>query len=309
MRRRAFIRIASFSIVGSALRPWQAKAAGGEPVRFGLLTDPHYADKDAGGSRVYRDSDDKLGDFVGICNSLGTDFVIETGDFKDAGSSETETLAFLDTIEEVLQTFDGPTYHVLGNHDMDVISKSQFLAHVTNTGIDPAAKHYSFDVKGVHFVVLDANYSSDGSDFDHGEFDWRDANIPQDQLDWLSDDLAAARGPVIVFCHQLLGGDVMGSLDVNNAPAVRAVLENSGKVVAVFMGHHHTGSYTQVNGIHYYTLKGMVEGAYPANNTFAVVEVAPGKITIDGYVNVDDTNLTIPTFPSSTRLGTLIYGR
>ncbi len=299
MIRRDSILIATLgiSIVGSALHPWQAKAAEEDHVRFGIITDLHYADIDSRGARVYRDSDEKTTEFVNVCNTQGVDFVIENGDFKDAGSGEAETLAFLGTIEAVLQGFNGPTYHVLGNHDMDAISKSQFLATVTNTGIDPAAKHYSFDMKGVHFVVLDANYKTDGTDYDHGNFDWKDANIPQDQLDWLSADLEAATTPAIIFCHQLLGGDGSASVDVNNAPAVRTVLENSGKVIAVFMGHHHSGNHIQVNGIHYYTLNGAITGEYPTNNAFAVVEIIPGEmITTDGYGNVADTDLLMPGY-------------
>ena len=39
---------------------------------------------------------------------------------------------FLDEIENTLKGFEGPLYHVLGNHDMDSISKSDFLTHTYN---------------------------------------------------------------------------------------------------------------------------------------------------------------------------------
>ena len=63
-------------------------------------------------------------------------------------------------------------YHVLGNHDADSISKEQFLANIKNTNISDGSKYYSFDLKGLHFIVLDANYCADGSDYDHGNFSW-----------------------------------------------------------------------------------------------------------------------------------------
>ena len=41
------------------------------------------------------------------------------------------------------------------------------------------------------------------------------------------------------------------------------ILHASGKVLAVFQGHHHSGSYSNIAGIHYYTLKALVEGSGP----------------------------------------------
>ena len=254
-------------------------------MRFGFFSDAHYADKDPS-SRVYRDSDEKVAAAVALFNSEGVDFAIEGGDFKDFNTGETDaqTLAYLAVIETEFQKFNGPTYHVLGNHDMDNLSKTQFLTNVTNTDIPSARKYYSFDKNGVHCVVLDANYRPDGVDYDHNNYDWTNPTIPQHELNWLTADLAAASGPVIVFCHQLLDGE--GSVYIENASAVRTILENSGKVAAVFNGHHHSGSYNQINGIHYYTIKGLVEGPYPANNVYTVVEVIPGdKIVVTGYVN------------------------
>jgi alkaline phosphatase len=102
------------------------------------------------------------------------------------------------------------------------------------------------------------------------------------ELDWLRQDLAASRGPVIVFIHQLLDGT--GSVYVKNAPEVREILDASGRVLAVFQGHHHPGAYSYINGIHYYTLKGMIEGHGEDNNAYAVVEVHPDlNITVTGY--------------------------
>ncbi len=310
MHRRDFITKVGAGVIGATFLPgciqtvqilpvdpdFVPKAAPGEknesgPLRFGLMTDLHYADRSTAGLRYYRDSLSKAVASIGLFNEQKVDFVIETGDFKDQAQSPSEatSISYLQAIEAVIQQFNGPTYHVLGNHDMDSISKPQFMANIENTSIDPTHCYYSFDVKGVHCIVLDANYNNDGSDYDHGNFDWTSPNIPQVQLNWLRQDLAAAQGPATVFLHQLLEGQ--GSLYVDNAVAVRTILEDSGKVLAVFQGHHHAGSYNLINGIHYYTLKAMVEGPFPQNNAYAVVEVLPDRIIITGYVNVDDVEL------------------
>jgi predicted phosphodiesterase len=217
-------------------------------------------------------------------NVEGVDFLIELGDFKDQGkrSVESRTMGYLRKAEATFRGFSGPRYHVLGNHDMDSLSKRQFLENVENTGIDPACSHYSFDVRGLHCIVLDANYRADGSDYDHGNFDWTDANLPPQQLDWLQRDLMASRGPVVVFVHQLLDG--MGSVYVKNAAEVRQVLQESGQVLAVFQGHHHEGAYSHIERIHYYTLKAVVEGHGQDSNSYAVVEMhRDGSLTVTGY--------------------------
>jgi predicted MPP superfamily phosphohydrolase len=261
-------------------------------VRFGIVTDCHYADTDTVGTRFYRHSLDKLDDCVELMNAQKVDFLVELGDFKDQDSPpvELKTLSYLQAVESVFRKFDGPTYHVLGNHDVDSISKVQFLANIENTGINPSKSHYSFDFSDVHFVVLDANYKSDGADYNHGNFDWTDANIPPAELQWLRQDLAASRRVVIVLVHQLLDGT--GSYYVKNADEVRQILEQSGKVLAVFQGHYHDGSYSLIEGIHYYTLKAMVEGPGPENDSYAIVEVQPDmSIIVTGYRKAVDKQL------------------
>ena len=52
-------------------------------VRFGVVTDLHYADIDPSGARTYRESDDKLAECVQVMNAKGAAFVVELGDFKD----------------------------------------------------------------------------------------------------------------------------------------------------------------------------------------------------------------------------------
>ena len=131
-------------------------------------------------------------------------------------------------------------------------------------------------------MVLDANYRADGEEYDHGNFDWVDTNIPTSQLDWLRQQLHANPFPSVVFVHQLLDGE--GSHYINNAVEVRKILEDSGKVLAVFQGHQHDGQYSLINGIHYYTLPAVVEGAGQKSNAYAIVEIhRDNSISVVGY--------------------------
>ncbi len=284
--RRVFLKS---SLVSLAVLPVSCALNSGSRVRrgtarFGIVTDCHYAETDTQGMRFYRESIVKLSECVDLMKTERVDFLIELGDFKDQDKPPVEknTLSYLQMVEKTFRKFNGPTYHVLGNHDMDSISKRQFLKRVNNTNIDSGRSYYSFDLNGLHFVVLDANFKTDGTDYDHGNFDWTDANIPPKELLWLRQDLASTPGPVIVFIHQLLDGK--GSVYVKNAVQVRQILETSGKVLAVFQGHHHSGSYNNIAAIHYYTLKALVEGQGAENNSYAIAKVHPdGSITVTGY--------------------------
>ncbi len=283
--RRTFLRGAvGVGLASLSCTPGNLSSRGRHSVRFGIVTDCHYADAEPVGTRFYRESLGKLAECVDRMNADRVDFLIELGDFKDENRPPVEenTLSHLKEIEAAFRGFRGRRYHVLGNHDMDSISKQQFLSQAENTGIDAGRSYYSFDAGGLHCIVLDANYRLDGRDYDHGDFDWQDANAPRHELHWLQRDLVVSRSPVVVFIHQLLDGT--GSVYVKNASEVREILEASGRVLAVFQGHHHPGAYSHINGIHYYTLKGMIEGRGVDNSAYALVEVHPDEsVTVTGY--------------------------
>jgi len=292
--RREFLVAAGGALVG--LRAGAARGAEAEKpvVTFGLVTDCHYAELDPSAQRYYRESAAKLTECVAHMNSRGVDFLVELGDFKDQGATAEETLGFLRSIEAVFRQFKGARYHVLGNHDTDRISKGQFLENIENTGIPSSLSYYAFDKNGVHFVVLDANFKADGSPYDKGNFDWRAAHVPPEQLAWLERDLDNAQRPTVVFIHQLLDAD-QGDVVVRNASAVRRVLERSGKVRAVFQGHHHEGRYTLSQGIHYYTLKALIMGSGAQNNAYAVAEVyADGSLKVTGLRRAETRRLAAP---------------
>jgi len=299
--RRDFLKASSISIAALALNPQSvfAKDSCCSLIRFGIVTDIHYADRSDNGSRCHRESLDKLKTCVDFMNKQNVDFLIELGDFKDASDpyDTQKTLGYLKDTEAEFAKFKGPRYHVLGNHDMDCITKKQFTDNTTNTNVEKGKTYYSFDSKSHHFIVLDANYNSKNQSYNKGNFAWTDANIPPAQLHWLRNDLAFNNKPTIVFCHQLLDGE--GGLYVNNAAQVRKTLEDSNKVLAVFNGHHHGGQYSCINGIHYYTLKAVIENSGPENSAYATVEVYPDlSVNVIGYKKADSMNLkaSLPSF-------------
>jgi predicted phosphodiesterase len=298
MKRRKFIEsfvtvIGALSISGSVFSARRIN-----PVRFGIFTDPHYAERDPAINRYYRESLGKVTECVELMNEQKVDFLIELGDLKDQRDTkvETETLQFLRTIETEVQRFNGPVYHVLGNHDHDSISKTQFLDSITNSGFSKARNYYSFDKGSFHFIVLDANYTAGGKEYDHGNFDWTDVHIPEDQLRWLTHDLNGTDRATVVFVHHQLDSIAFAEAHrihcPDNADAARKILEDSGKVMVVFQGHYHKGSLNKIENIYYYTLKAVVEGSGPENNNYAIVEIGADQIIrVKGFRKTDSHDM------------------
>ncbi|MCE7996075.1 MAG: hypothetical protein HEP71_29115 [Roseivirga sp.] len=292
INRRVFLKTSGAALALAALPSCVRQGSG--KVRFGLVSDSHYADREESGIRFYRESAEKMKACVDVMNQEKVDFMIHLGDFKDQDPEpdEQRTMQYLRDFEAIYAEFKGPRYHVLGNHDMDSLSKSQFQSMIENTGIDEPETFYSFDKGDYHFVVLDACFNPDGSPYDHDNFQWFDANVPQEQLDWLDKDLKATEKPTIVFVHQMLEDIENGKHHIKNFAKVRAILEESGKVSAVFQGHKHEERHKLINDIHYYTILGMVDYSGPENNSFAIVTLEEESITLEGYFRVSDFEIS-----------------
>lgn len=184
-----------------AASPSFVSCGGQRPVRFGVVTDLHYSRREPYGTRYFPQTMDKLKEAMEVFNSSNLDFVIEMGDLKDQDNvpRREQTITYLDEIENVFQSFRGPVYHVLGNHDMDSISKDDFLQHTSNQGDADKKAYYSFAFDNIKFIVLDANYNLDGTPYDKGNFDWTKAYVPEDQIDWLKKELKGNNKPVIIL--------------------------------------------------------------------------------------------------------------
>ena len=244
------------------------------PVRFGLAADPHVADLPAAIGRRYRLAAGRLEAAAKALRAEGAEFLVEMGDLKDAGPGEAATLANLAAAAGALRSFGGPVEPVLGNHDVDRISKAQFLrGFADGLGLpEPPAPFGAFDVRGVRFVRLDCDFFPDGRELDVGDRNHRDCTVPPDQVAWLRETLAAAPGPCVVFCHSPLTSD-WDSVVTNGA-------EESGGVVAVFQAHTHADAFKRIEGIPYCTVPSICHGDGP----YELAEVSPdGRVRVRGF--------------------------
>lgn len=231
LSRRGLFRLGAAAL-GPGLTLPQAK-----PVRFGVIADVHHGL----GART----EARLEDFLTRAEGRKLDFIVQMGDFHHP---EPEAKGFLD----LWNAHRGPRHGVLGNHDMDKGSKAQILDlwQLRN-------RYYSFDAGFLHFVVLDANHMKlDGKLVPYEKANWYRSGITAswvdpEQLEWLREDLNRTRKPTLVFIHQGID-EAQGGGAVPNREEVRRILESSGKVGAVLMGHHHVDTDETRNGIWYW---------------------------------------------------------
>jgi alkaline phosphatase len=246
-------------------------------VRFGLITDIHYADKAPVAPRYYRESIPKLQESIAQFKQARLDFVVELGDLVDAAESARDEIGYLRRIEREYEGFPAQRHYVLGNHCVWTLTKREFF---DNCGA--RSGFYSFEHAGFHFVVLDACYRQDGVAYGQHNFDWRDSAIPRLELEWLEADLRASSGMAIIFVHQRL--DVSGAYGVKNASRVRQILESSSKTLVVFQGHNHLNDLREISGIHYLTLAALVEGSGQDNNAYGTIDLhSDGAIHLTGF--------------------------
>jgi len=104
LTRRQLLEVGGASALILAFRPPPALRRGPGPVTFGLCADVH--------QEVMHDAVERMAAFVGAMSARQVDFVAQLGDFCQPRE---ENRRFLETFH----AFDGPHYHVRGNHETD----------------------------------------------------------------------------------------------------------------------------------------------------------------------------------------------
>ena len=236
-------------------------------VRFAAVTDVHQTEfDDVASDKYFTHSQAKMTDFIAdMNNSFQPEFIVQLGDYVEAWNVND-----FNNINAVYNTSAADRYHVMGNHT-GYDARDEWLAA---TGY--SSTYYSFDRQGYHFVVLDANYSPAGGKPLGSE----KVYIPDFELDWLEQDLAATDLTTVVFAHHGFGEVTYG---IQNAEQVRTVLEDSGKVTAVLHGHSHHSHHTNIKGIDYYSIEAMTDDPYPDNSyARAYINTDTDRVSIDG---------------------------
>ena len=229
--------------------------------------------------------------------SLKAEFAIQGGDhiFDGLAVPKQRSLGLFDMYDKTQQDLGLKVYHTLGNHDCfgvypqsgmqptdPLYGKRYYEDHVGKT-------YYSFDHKGVHFIVLDSiGFTPDRA---------YEGRIDAAQVSWLAADLNAQppAKPIIVTVHIPLVSAIdnytpapvtpplhHGNTVVNSAEVTRLFVGH--KVLAVFQGHTHINERVEWQGVPYIT-SGAVSGNWwhgtrlGTPEGYTVVSVRGGQVT------------------------------
>jgi Icc protein len=244
--------------------------------------------------------------------AIRADFAIHGGDHGANSDAvpKSRAIQLFDLYGKTEQDLGLKVYHAVGNHDI--------LGIAADSGVPPTdplygrklfedrfgKTFYSFDRRGVHFIVLDSvDVTADHS------FEGR---IAPDQIAWLKTDLAALppRAPVIVVSHIPLATAYpayyeppekqfpFGFFCVVNAWEIFPLFAGH-NVLGVLQGHTHVNERLVWQGIPYIT-SGAVCGNWwhgthlGTPEGFTVCTVADGKLTTRyetyGFQSVEPDN-------------------
>lgn len=244
-----------------------------EPFRFGLFTDVQYADRPMNIGRYYRNALRKTQKCIEAFHTERVDFCVHLGDLIDWPGDPDRGREALSTVMAEIRRFDGDTYFLLGNHDVDSVPVPE-LASMWN--LDEKQTWHSFHYGGIHFVLMDCNFDAEGKRYTPGTTKWDQCYVPANEIAWLKADLSGAKTDLVVVMIHALLDDMENPHMIRNAAEVRGVLERCGKRVVVFQGHMHTGNESTKNGIGYHTLRSIVDEE--TRTSFWIVEVTANAI-------------------------------
>ena len=259
----------------------------GSPLfRFGAVADCQYCSKTSL-IRKYNLSPQKLTECVKHYNKLDLAFVVHLGDFIDRDFESFKV------VNPIFAKLKAPHYHVLGNHDFSVADDKKALVPAQ---LGLKKRYYVFSHKGWRFIVLDGNdvslYAYPKDDprtkaatafhrrLKTGTPTWN-GGVGKKQLAWVESILESAtqkKERVILFCHFPAYPDNIHNLW--NHGAMTDLLAKYPCVAAYINGHNHTGNYGKKSGIHYLTMKGMVD---TLKNSYGVVEAYEDRLVLKGF--------------------------
>uniref|UniRef100_A0A7N0TP38 Manganese-dependent ADP-ribose/CDP-alcohol diphosphatase n=1 Tax=Kalanchoe fedtschenkoi TaxID=63787 RepID=A0A7N0TP38_KALFE len=298
---------------------------------FGVISDVQYADIPDGRSflgvpRYYRHSILVLQRAVRKWNEhQSLKFVINFGDIVDGFCPKDQSFKAVKKVVDEFEKFDGPTYHMIGNHCLYNLSRDKLLPQLKIPGSDGCA-YYDFSPSpGYRIVVLDGyDISAIGWPEDHPNSQQAlrvlqeknpnsDKNSPEglvgpdrrflmfngavgtQQLEWLDcilQDATKLNQKVLVCCHIPLdpGSSSCAAL-LWNYDEVMSVIHKYNCVKICLAGHAHKGGHSvDSHGIHHRTFEAALE-CPPGTDAYGYIDVFDDSITLVGTDRMCSTEM------------------
>ena len=238
--RRQFIKLAGLGgVVFASGLSRIAGAAPAEDFHFVQLSDVHWGFE----GPPNPDAKVTFGKAIAAVNALKDppDFIMFTGDLTHTTDDPKERRARLAGFRDIAAGLRVKNVHYMpGEHDASLDAGQAFQEFFGET-------HYTFDHKGVHFIVIDNVSDPEGA-------------IGDEQLQWLAADLK--RQPpdarIVVFTHRPLF-DLAPSWDWATKDGAQAIdLLMPHKNVTVFYGHIHQENHHMTGHIAHHSAKSLI---------------------------------------------------
>ena len=223
-------------------------------MKIGIFTDVHYCHADVlCETRRPSLALPKLREAMDAFRAEGVDLCLCLGDLTDheEGDTRESVVACFREALSLIRSYEIPFHFIPGNHDYLMMTGEDLSAF--GLQLPP----YTFEAGGYRFLLLDANFRSDGRRYDVAGVEWTDSSLPADQCAFLAEALEED-APCILCLHQNLDPFVEKHHIVKNAEEIREIIK--GKVRLVLQGHYHLGHESTVDDIPYVTVPAMCEG-------------------------------------------------
>lgn len=260
IKRRDFLKTGGALLAAGSLPLSLVEVAFGKEspqnFTFAFISDSHITH--IKGNEFVRNWDMGLKRAIAECNLMTPrpDFIIYGGDIAQLGIPEE-----IDHGLEILGALRGKVHYVMGEHDYYVD-----LGDYWRKQLGP--DYYSFDHKGVHFVVLNSIVTYD--EWTHQDWDSPMARMKEmarldnpngspfmvgpTQREWLRKDLEKVDRdtPIVVLSHSPLQKIYKGwNFWTDDAEEVQALLKPFRKVTVLY-GHVHQIQYNQIGNISFH---------------------------------------------------------
>lgn len=286
IKRRDFLKAAGTLAAASALPMSMVELAFADNRRnftFAYISDAHI--QHISGNAFVRNWDRGLIRAVAEANLLDPkpDFVLFGGDLAQLG-----TKAELDHGAEIMSKLRHKTYYVMGEHDY-YLDLGEYWSKLFGP------QYYSFNHKGVHFVVLNSVLTYD--DWTHERWptpaqrmlemagldnpNGSPFMVGEKQRQWLAKDLAKVSKdtPVVVVSHSPIQKIFKGwNFWTEDAEEVQALLRPFAKATVLY-GHVHQIQYNQIGNIAFHSVMATA-WPWPYPQSYAQAESHLPKLTV-----------------------------
>lgn len=298
---------------------------------FGVIADVQHADIPDGRSflgvpRYYRHSILVLQRAVQRWNDDNKHkFSINFGDIVDGFCPKDQSLTTVRKVVEEFERFNGPVYHMVGNHCLYNLPRDKLLPMLKIATSDGHAYYDFSPTPDFRFVVLDGydtsaigwpqddprtlealqflskkNPNSDkNSPVGMAGLDRRflmfNGAVGKQQMEWLDGILQEAtkmRQKVVVCCHlPLYHGASSKEALLWNYDEVMNVIHRYSCVKVCLAGHDHKGGHSiDSNGIHHRVLEAALE-CPPGTDAFGYIDVYDDRMILIGTGQMENTDM------------------